>query len=182
MHSRFRVSSLMSAGIAGASGSLVLSLLLARCPGCGRRLQIAHAVQATAAAIVDCTSTDVDAFECATVTASAKAFADATATAHANACAGAGCPCLSDSLRSFGSTDTFAALVSEASATATASACISGVPHSLLALTPSRPAPFLWARSRAASARAAVCCAPSVQAAPWGTAALFCHTGWVAIF
>lgn len=84
-------------------------------------------MQATAAAIVDCTSSNEDAFVCATVTASTQAFANTTVQAHVQAMATAirGCGC-QDEITAFGSADTFISLIAEATATATASACIEG--------------------------------------------------------
>ena len=101
-------------------------VLLASCSMC---------LQATAAAVVDCTSTDEDAYLCASVTASAEAFAQTVVTAHVEATATAirGCGC-QDSITAFGKSQTFINLVAEATATATASACIQGPHHTLMDL------------------------------------------------
>ena len=92
-------------------------------------------LQATAAAVVDCKSTDDDAYLCASVTASAEAFAKTVVTAHMEATATAirGCGC-QDQITGFGTSETFINLVAEATATATASACIQGPHCTLMAL------------------------------------------------
>ena len=83
--------------------------------------------------MVDCLSTDDDAYLCASVTASAEAFAQTVVTAHVEATASAirGCGC-QDSITAFGSSEFFINLVAEATATATASACIQGPHHTPL--------------------------------------------------
>lgn len=97
--------------------------LLPRCPAWPA------CMQATAVAMITCTSTDEDAYHCASVTASATAFAEATAEAHASAVATAvqSCGCMTDAVAvAVASADTYIKLIAEASATATASVCISG--------------------------------------------------------
>lgn len=89
-------------------------------------------MQATAAAVVECQSTDEDAMLCASITATAHAYAETVVTAHVEATATAirGCGC-QDEITAFGSSETFISLVAEATVTATASACIYGAPHTL---------------------------------------------------
>lgn len=84
-------------------------------------------LQATAAAVVLCTSTDKNAFLCDSVTASAAAYAATTVKAHTSAVASAlrGCGCNSKA-EAFGTSEAFFDLVAEAEVEATASACISG--------------------------------------------------------
>lgn len=85
-------------------------------------------MQATATAMVECTSDDEDAFLCASVSVSSEAFANTTVAAHVSAMATAldGCACMGSSISSFITAEAFISLVAEATATATASACISG--------------------------------------------------------
>lgn len=88
-------------------------------------------VQTISKAIVTCKSDDEDAYECATVTASADAYARATAQAHAEAVATAvkACGCMTESVsESISDESIYIKLIAEAASTATATACIEGMP------------------------------------------------------